>query len=199
MPRTKTYDRQEVLEKALLLFHLKGYEATGVSDLVEHMGISRSSIYDSFGDKDGLYKEALELYQSQTSQKLIQVLQQTDDVITTLKDLLLGGFRKNCEEGVKGCLMANTCTESNLLQQKDINQLIIQNHREFVNALSSAIDRSQQLGRANPSLQARQYAELLFLTNNGASIVSKVTDDLQPTFKALELAINLLEPAWDDG
>ena len=51
------------------LFWEKGYDATYISDLIETMGISRSTLYDSFGDKDALFKLVLEHYKNYGSQK----------------------------------------------------------------------------------------------------------------------------------
>ena len=44
-----------VLQKAMELFWQQGYEKTSMSDLVEHMGIHRKSIYDTFGEKLGTH------------------------------------------------------------------------------------------------------------------------------------------------
>lgn len=45
----------------------KGYAATSVADLVEHLGINRFSLYNTYGDKLNLYREALRLYLQQNS------------------------------------------------------------------------------------------------------------------------------------
>ena len=48
----------------MYLFWEKGYDATYISDLIETMGISRSTLYDSFGDKDELFKLVLKHYKN---------------------------------------------------------------------------------------------------------------------------------------
>lgn len=62
MPRTKQYDRKEVLAKAMDLFWDRGYHATGVADLEAAMGINKFSLYAAFGSKRGLLLEALDHY-----------------------------------------------------------------------------------------------------------------------------------------
>jgi TetR/AcrR family transcriptional regulator, transcriptional repressor for nem operon len=54
MPRIKAFDETDIIEKAKNLFQLKGYEGTSMQDLVDTLQISRSSIYDTFGDKHQL-------------------------------------------------------------------------------------------------------------------------------------------------
>jgi TetR/AcrR family transcriptional regulator, transcriptional repressor for nem operon len=51
MARQKEFNRDEVLHKAMEVFWTRGYERASIQDLVEHMGINRQSIYDTFGDK----------------------------------------------------------------------------------------------------------------------------------------------------
>lgn len=62
MPRSKEYDRDQVLQKAMVLFWDRGYHATGVADLEAAMGINKFSLYAAFGNKRGLLLEALDLY-----------------------------------------------------------------------------------------------------------------------------------------
>ena len=57
MGRNKEFEEEAVLQKAMELFWKQGYEKTSMSDLVEHMGIHRKSLYDTFGDKHSLYLE----------------------------------------------------------------------------------------------------------------------------------------------
>ena len=53
--RPQEFDRETALGKAMDLFWSQGYEATGMRALTEHMGISRQSLYNTFGDKHGQY------------------------------------------------------------------------------------------------------------------------------------------------
>lgn len=55
MARSKEFDEKAVLRKAMELFWEQGYEKTSMQDLVDHMGIHRRSIYDTFGDKRSLF------------------------------------------------------------------------------------------------------------------------------------------------
>jgi TetR/AcrR family transcriptional repressor of nem operon len=64
MARTKDFDENEVLSKAIQLFWFKGYNGTSMQDLVDGLGISRSSLYDTYSDKHTLFVKALESYQS---------------------------------------------------------------------------------------------------------------------------------------
>ena len=62
MGRPKTYDRDEVLENALLLFWRKGFEGAHLQELVEVTGLNRFSLYKEFGSKEGLFDAAMGRY-----------------------------------------------------------------------------------------------------------------------------------------
>jgi AcrR family transcriptional regulator len=60
--RPLSFNREEALHKALLLFWRHGYEATSVNDLTEEMGITPPSLYACYGNKKQLFLEAVHLY-----------------------------------------------------------------------------------------------------------------------------------------
>jgi len=62
MGRKKSYDRSEVLEKAMQLFWKKGYEGTHLSELLKETGLNKFSLYNEFGGKAQLFHACLALY-----------------------------------------------------------------------------------------------------------------------------------------
>lgn len=74
--RPRAFDREAALAQAMMLFWIKGYEATSVADLTEALGVGPTSLYAAFGSKDALYAEALRFYSA------------------TYEDLVLGRFRE---------------------------------------------------------------------------------------------------------
>ena len=72
MPRPRAFDPDDALAAALDVFHAKGYEAASVQDLVDATGLSRSSLYATFGDKHGLYLAALDRYTAEGRRRLAE-------------------------------------------------------------------------------------------------------------------------------
>lgn len=60
--RPREFDKERVLDKALHVFWERGYEGTSLSDLTEAMGINRPSLYAAFGNKEELFRLALDRY-----------------------------------------------------------------------------------------------------------------------------------------
>jgi AcrR family transcriptional regulator len=62
MGRARAFDTDEALDRAMTLFWSRGYEGTSLSDLTAAMGISRPSLYAAYGNKEELFRKALERY-----------------------------------------------------------------------------------------------------------------------------------------
>jgi len=60
--RPRGFDAGEALEAAMLVFWEKGYDGATLTDLTEAMGITRTSMYAAFGNKEDLFRKALDLY-----------------------------------------------------------------------------------------------------------------------------------------
>jgi AcrR family transcriptional regulator len=67
MGRPRTFDRDDALEKALMIFWEHGYDRTSIAMLVNEIGIAAPSLYAAFGDKEQLFAEAARSYVSQTA------------------------------------------------------------------------------------------------------------------------------------
>jgi AcrR family transcriptional regulator len=62
MGRARTFDTDEALDRAMTVFWSKGYEGTSLADLTKAMGINRPSLYAAYGNKQELFRKALERY-----------------------------------------------------------------------------------------------------------------------------------------
>src|SRR5713226_3358653 len=60
--RPRAFDVDRALDRALHVFWQKGYEGASLSDLTKAMGINRPSLYAAFGDKEALFRKALDRY-----------------------------------------------------------------------------------------------------------------------------------------
>ncbi|MFI7610661.1 TetR/AcrR family transcriptional regulator [Nonomuraea terrae] len=60
--RPRAFDAEAALEKAMMVFWAQGYEGASLTDLTEAMGISRKSLYAAYGNKEDLFRKALQRY-----------------------------------------------------------------------------------------------------------------------------------------
>ena len=109
--RTKEFNQDEVADAAMDVFWRKGYAATSVQDLVEETGLSRSSLYSTFKNKEELYQQALYRYQLKTKSN-IDLLSDTGPVKTLISQLLSQIIEDELADSQhRGCLIANASLE----------------------------------------------------------------------------------------
>lgn len=111
MARPKAYDHDTVVRAARDLFWARGYEATSLADLEQVTGLSRSSIYQEFGSKHGLFTRALANYVTEVAEPRLDHLRRRgaglDDVTAYFTDL--GAALRTAPR--MGCLVVNTIAE----------------------------------------------------------------------------------------
>jgi AcrR family transcriptional regulator len=74
--RPRSFDVDQALARALQVFWRKGYEGTSLSDLTKTMGINRPSLYAAFGDKEALFRKALDRYAEDRASYVREALSQ---------------------------------------------------------------------------------------------------------------------------
>ncbi|MHA2028253.1 MAG: TetR/AcrR family transcriptional regulator [Candidatus Kariarchaeaceae archaeon] len=120
MGRSKSFEPNKKLFKAMELFWFKGYENTSMSDLKEHLGLSAQSIYDTFGGKENLYLQTLELFYGNSVEGLKLTLHSKEDAsLPEIKLHFLLSYRMQiADENKASCYIANTSLELGLLNKE---------------------------------------------------------------------------------
>ena len=103
-----------VVAAAIEVFWRHGYSAAAISDLTEATGLSRSSLYQRFHDKDGLFQEALEAY---TQRVLWRMTSAKADTARGRLKALLRAFLPNRSRPA-GCLIGRSCAEISALSKE---------------------------------------------------------------------------------
>jgi AcrR family transcriptional regulator len=102
--RPREFCVDAALTKALRLFWSKGYEGTSLTDLTEAMGITRPSLYAAFGNKESLFRKALDLYEHEKLAYIGQALEKPS-AREVARHLLQGSLENQCGScEPRGCL-----------------------------------------------------------------------------------------------
>lgn len=139
------YEELTVLRQAVQVFWTRGYAGTAISDLVEATGLSRSSLYQRFADKDGLFLEALATYHGRVLARMNEVAAKnpSNSIEAILRDFApssLGSARPS------GCLVARSCVESPSLPEalrEAAVKCLKEQHAIFVEQLEISIRKKQ--------------------------------------------------------
>ena len=105
MGRPRAFDMDQALDQALHVFWEKGYAGTSITDLTEAMGINPPSLYAAFGNKEKLFKKALDRYEDLRDQILEEAFAAPTarEAVTRLLEGTAERLSDKCNP--RGCLM----------------------------------------------------------------------------------------------
>jgi TetR/AcrR family transcriptional repressor of nem operon len=109
--RPRQFDVEQVLEKAMVAFWSGGYGATGMTELLEEMGVARQSAYNTFGGKHDLFLATLERYGATRMAGLVSPLDHPDAGLDEVETVLTWWGTSGTLAGRTGCLLVNTLAE----------------------------------------------------------------------------------------
>ena len=192
MARTKDFDENEVLIKAVNLFWHKGYNGTSMQDLVDGLGISRSSLYDTYGDKHTLFVKALESYQASTSGAMCNIISNSISAKVAIRRLLeLVTYELAGDDLHKGCFMTNAAVEV-APHDAEVNNMICRNDQLIEDAFYLAIKKGQESGEITNKKDARALTRFIFNAVQGIRVSAKLTSDKAVFDDIVELTMSVL-------
>ena len=158
--RTKEFDPDVALGRALDAFWERGYEKTSMQDLVDRMGIGRRSLYDTFGDKHSLFLKALHRYAAEREAEQRATIDSAADARRALQALLETAVRGGAIQH-RGCLTVNTATEATVDDAEScaVIQRQLTGSREM---LREVIERGQREGSISAARDAATLTTVVF-------------------------------------
>ncbi len=172
MPRPREFDEDEVVAKATEVFHAKGYRRTAPRDLLEATGLSKSSLYGTFGSKEGLFLRSLERYVegSQASTRAMLAAGSLRDALTRLFDAQIASV--TAPEGARSCLV---CTAS-IDAEPDDTDLVArlgQLRRRGEQLFQERIEQAQAAGEVDPDRDPAALARFISSNNMGMVVLAR--------------------------
>lgn len=175
--RTKDFSEQEVLKKAIAIFWQKGYYDTSMYDLIEGLGIGRSSIYHAFGGKHNLFAMAVDLYQKQATARIKDAFENTpsvkEAVAQFLESVVDDVFSGTCP---KGCFKINTEVEMASHDER-IRKIVYDDDLIIEDLLFQAIVRGQQSAEISTGKDPKALARFICSTIAGMRVYAKFRED----------------------
>ena len=190
MARRKEYDRDVVLKKATDLFWEKGFKATSISDIVTATGLNTASMYQEFGDKSGLFEEALGYYQDNILGQRLQILIDQPNltgIYTFLDDVVKG----TAEPQFKGCLMMNHLAQQNSISKK-ASRRISKFNDKMESLVETALINAQQDGKLGPNKDPRFLASYIMFCVHGLTLYGRHANKKPSLHDLQQLALHAL-------
>ena len=194
MAQMKRFDPSERLDRAVDAFWENGFDGSGMQALCKAMGIFPGSLYDTYGDKQRLFIQAIDRYMSTVSTEAIEILASEASGLVALRTY----FRKLIDGIVdgkrqRGCLITNTIVE--LAQRSPEIKAKVDIHlARLETAFAGAIARARDAGELPPGTSL-DCAGFLVCTVQGLNVLAKT----KPSRQRLDLIASMALAALGAG
>ncbi|WP_262518414.1 TetR/AcrR family transcriptional regulator [Agrobacterium tumefaciens] len=174
------------------LFWNKGYEATSLTDILQATGLSKSSLYGSFGDKREFFLAAYDAYREDRADQMDALLNSG-----SARQAIESFFRQIIEDAAKvefsnGCMSTNQAVE---LAPHDavVRHRVETDFKLIEDALTRTIERGQREGSVTRNIDARKMAHLLVVAFPGFQVMVRAGGGRTRLRDALDLLMKQLD------
>jgi TetR/AcrR family transcriptional regulator, copper-responsive repressor len=168
--RPRNFDRDKVLNAAMLQFWQHGFEATSINDLAAAMNLNPPSIYGAFGDKKSLFEHAIRNYEEGAGCFAARALIEEKDPRRAVERLLMEAAdnltRKDHPPGCMVVLSALNCTNASA----DVHNSLMHRRQQSTAMISSRVDEAHKSGSLQGSIDSNALASLIVTVFHGLSI-----------------------------
>jgi TetR/AcrR family transcriptional repressor of nem operon len=175
------------------LFWEQGYEKTSMTDLVEHMGIHRRSLYDTFGDKHTLFLKAMDRYGDKIANALVNGIKTSKTAAEALQFIFDYMIRLEVEEDLpSGCLMVNSAVEL-ATRDADVDTKSTEAFTTAEQLLKEIILWGQRDGEFTSDYDAGELAEYLHNVWVGLRVLARTSVAKEKLHRIVNISLKHLE------
>lgn len=193
MARKKSADLEQtklkILESGLSLLEQKGYNATGIQEIVTIAGIPKGSFYNYFASKEEFAVEIIRFYTGKNIEQWENLLEAADtgDSYLALSTVFVQlAERYEHANPKKGCLLGNLSGEISEASEECRVALwvAVGNFKEM---LTQRLLSGQQNGKVRTDLSAEQLGDLVWDAWQGSLLRMKIEKSAEPVRNTIEL------------
>ncbi len=192
MARPREFDLDQVVDDSMNLFWDRGYLATTMSDVVEHTGVSRASLYNTFGGKHELFIAAVGRYQREVHLELVGMLNQQGSPKAAIRRTMRQVAKDALDAGERGCLLTNSAVEL-AAYDREVRDRVAESFGWLERAFERAVIRGQECGEISPRQPARKVGRFLVNAVRGLVVIGKT----KPSRRAVQDIVDLTLAALD--
>ena len=177
MARSKAFNEEEVLDKAVEVFWAKGYEATSMQDLVDAMGIQRGSLYATFGSKQQLFLRSLDRYGKVVVKQFLDILESKSSAIESIELFFAQLVEHLLTAGpLRSCLVTNSAIERGL-RDEETKQKVLHLLNALEKGFYKTLQRASDSGEISTDLDLKKLASFLTSNMQGLLVIGKVCSE----------------------
>jgi AcrR family transcriptional regulator len=195
MNRPREFDEAEIVARAMGVFWRKGFESTSVADLEDATGLQRGSLYGAFGNKHGLFLEALDLYTKSVLGGMRSRIHSADDPLEALRAFVRCGG-EDCKQEPsrsRGCMVGNSFQELAACDEVARGRLDAF-RKDLTHIMAEGIRRAQSTGRFPKARDPDAVATALQCGMQGLALLAKSGPPPSVIDGAVHEILRLLDP-----
>ena len=192
MARSKQFDERQALVSAMLVFWEKGYEGTSISDLEQAMGLKRTSIYNTFGNKSAIFERVMTCYKESMMSALFAAMDAAPDIREGVRRLLNAALDAHFDEdNPGGCLVVLSVLEGGQLDAQ-AQAAMQQSIHALKDALQLRLKRARKAGELSADLDVAATATTIAATMSGMMVLGKANFSKAALKKTVNQVVGLL-------
>ena len=196
MARPREFDEAAALDAAMDCFWRHGYEATSVRDLAARMGITGTSLYNAFGDKRSLFRQALQRYAERSTRERIARLESTLPPKQAVRAFLGEIVERSLDDrDRRGCLLVNSALEI-APHDPELGAELAARLGEIEAFFRRTVTAAQADGSVPPDRDPADLARLLLGVTLGVRVLARTNPQRELLEGTVRPALALLD--WPD-
>jgi TetR/AcrR family transcriptional regulator, transcriptional repressor for nem operon len=180
-----------LIDAATEVFHVQGFNASSVDDIVRAANVPKGSFYNHFPSKEALALEVTRRYAANTR---VDMLAGEGSPLARLRAHFTFLVDRDINWGVdRGCVLGNFATEL-ARQSPPVRDAVRDSYTHWSAAIASTIDEARAAGELPAGPDSRPLADFLIDAFEGATARAKVTSSRTPLDQFLSLTFTTLLP-----
>lgn len=189
--RPREFDTDAALAAALRVFWRRGYEGASMAELTAEMGIAKPSLYAAFGNKEELFKKALDLYEREKMDYMREALEEPTSR-GMAERLLMGALQmqtSNCDpKGCLGVISSIACGP----EAASIRECVLERQKSSRGALIARLDRARAEGDLPADIEPEALARYMTAVFQGLSVQASAG----ATYDELKSLVDMALRTW---
>ncbi len=173
MSKKKQFDETEVLNSITDYFSLHGYSATRVDKLAQITGLTKTSIYNAFGNKEALFLKSIDHYVEHGLETYRAHLDTRKPMSENLEQILRLDF-DHTQDQAEACLITNSILELKN-NEPGLHQHVIGKYREVQDIMREFFRDYVRSGRVVPGIDGDDLADLFMTLRQGLIVQGRLS------------------------
>ena len=192
MPKAEQ-TRQYIVEKAAVLFNLKGFAGTSMEDILKATGLSKGGVYGNFQSKEEIALQAFDFAVELVSRKVNERTRVIDNTLDKLKAVVYFYKERILNPPVEGgCPIQNTAIDADDSNETLLRR-VIEVLDEWQSRIANTIEKGKQRGEVRPDADACAFAMQFIGTLEGGIMLARLYKDIHYFDAMAQQLLRLIE------